>query len=497
MYLSKRGYVVPKNCIENLNELKNTLRGKPISDGNFVNNTPPFPLYVETKTKMYIPKMYGIERFGYPDACLDNYKGVAFQGDIQFTGTLSDVQMEASEAVLGALEQDRGGGGGAILSLGTGLGKTVTALYILSRLRVKTLVIVNKIPLKNQWESEIKQFLPGIRVGSLQGSKNVTVADADIVIGMLQSLAKVDYPQELFDDFGALVVDETHNIASRVFSQVLLKVCCKYTIGLTATPQRSDGCDYVFKWFLGDVTFNRKPERAGLQPVLHLIKVRSSEYREISVVNRFTGKSTIQFTSMLTELVDMAPRNELIVSIIKSLFTTTARRKVLVLSERREHLKTLARVLGAVPFTHGFFVGQMKLVDLEATKRCDVIFATYSAFSEGVSVKDLNTLILVTPKKYIGHLKQTKKMESGKMEQIVGRIFRKEHTQVAPMIIDICDHFSVYKAQTNGRKQFYKSHFGSVRTITTDINIDNCTDILNTLTSDTPPGSESEYAFLD
>lgn len=340
---------------------------------------------------------------------------------------------------------------------------TTTCLNVLARLQTKTLVIVNKISLLHQWKEEIATFLPNASIGIIQGQKNVDIIGKDIVLAMLQSLAKIEYPASLFEQFGTLVVDETHNIASKVFSQVLTKLCCKYTIGLTATPQRSDGCEYVFKWFLGDIVYQACAERKGLSPIVTSVIVKSDEYKEITNVNKITGQSTLQFTSMLSELVEMPKRNKLILEIIKHLMHTEKDRRILVLSDRRSHIQTLYELLTKeshvdVPFTFGKFLGAMKIKDLQRSKACQVIFATYQAFGEGVSEKDLNTLLLVTPKKYIGHL-QTTKNESGKLEQIVGRIFRKEHTDLAPMIIDIQDNFSVYKNQSRQRMTFYKEHF--------------------------------------
>lgn len=108
------------------------------------------------------------------------------------------------------------------------------------------------------------------------------------------------------------------------------------------------------------------------------------------------------------------------------------------------------------------FLGGMKGELLEKNKKADVILATFQAFGEGISEKDLNTLILTTPKKYIGHLERLGKtniQESGKLEQIIGRIFRKDHTDLPPLIIDIHDQYSVYTAHANSRKVFYKEHF--------------------------------------
>jgi hypothetical protein len=139
-------------------------------------------------------------------------------------------------------------------------------------------------------------------------------------------------------------------------------------------------------------------------------------------------------------------------------------RKLLVLSDRRNHLQTIQSLLDGdleITFTYGLFLGGMKQKDLEKGRACQVILATYQAFGEGVSEKDLDTLLLITPKKFIGHLKNTTKNESGKLEQIVGRIFRKDHVERNPLIIDFYDNFSVYKSQAAQRKNFYKQHFSN------------------------------------
>jgi superfamily II DNA or RNA helicase len=461
-YISKRGYVIRKEHIPDnvLNEIKHELRGRPLQDEkysmfNYKDLT--FPLYIETVNKLYIPKMYGLKRFGKCEKESSNYVGENWHHDIPFTGNLYEHQNEPCELLLRELHKQ----GGGILSLQTGQGKSICALHVVSKLQKKTLIIVNKIALMKQWENEIHTFLPYANVGIIQGQKNVDIMEKDIVIGMLQSLSKIDYPQSLFDDFGTLVVDECHNVCSKSFSKVLMKVCSKYTIGLSATPQRSDGCEYVFKWFLGDLVYESCIERKGLPPKINTIKIISSQYKEISTEQRGTGRKQIMYSSMLTDLIEMQKRNKLISKVIKH-YVNDEDRKILVLSDRREHLKIIKQLLDndeSVTFTYGLFLGQMKVVDLEKSKASKVILATYQAFGEGISEKDLDTLFLITPKKFIGHLKNTTKNESGKLEQIVGRIFRKDHTEIHPLIIDIHDNFSVYNAQYKQRIAFYKQHF--------------------------------------
>jgi len=350
---------------------------------------------------------------------------------------------------------------------------TVTVLYVLSKLKGKTIVVVNKIPLLNQWKNEISQFLPNAKIGILQGSKNIDVNDCDIIVSMLQSLSSIDYPIELFSDIKTCVFDEVHNISTRSFSKVLFKLTSLYTIGLSATPERSDGCEYVFKWHIGDIVSKDKLERKGLNPLIHVLKITSDNYKEVTNISKLTGKQQLQFTTMLSDLISMNQRNNLIIEIILQVIKPT--RKILVLSDRRSHLQTLFDLLISknVSFTFGIFVGGMKEKDMNVSRSCQVILATFSVFKEGVSEKDLNTLILTTPKKYIGHLSNTVKNENGNLEQIVGRIFRKEHTIEPPLIIDLFDNFSVYKSHFNGRKAFYNNHFKSSEINIFNINLNN------------------------
>ena len=461
-YLSKRGYVIKKENIlkEELSELKRILKARPLVDTKFINNNnedTSFPVYIETKNKIYIPKMFGISRYGQPNLCMPNYIGKEWENEIRFKGNLLERQIEPVNTLIENCKKN----GGGILSMGTGSGKTVSLLYVLSKLKMKAIIVVNKIPLMKQWQNEIALFLPDAKVGIIQGQKNIDVEGKDIIIAMLQSLSRIDYPDSLFKDCAITVIDEIHNTGSQMFSKMLFKLCSKYTIGLSATPNRSDGCEYVFKWHIGEIVYKSvNEERKGKPPIIRNLKIDSVDYKEISTMNRFTGQNTIQFTSMLSDLVNMEKRNKLIIEIIKDCIKE--KRRILVLSDRRTHLQNLYSFLDKdlnVTFTYGLFLGSMKIAELEKSKACDVILATYAAFGEGVSEKDLDTLILTTPKKFIGHLKNTTKNESGKLEQIIGRVFRKTHIERNPMIIDFQDNFSVYKTQSAGRRKFYKEHF--------------------------------------
>lgn len=381
---------------------------------------------------------------------------------------------------------------------------TLMCLNVLSRLKCKAIIVVNKITLLNQWKNEIEKFLPNASIGILQGQKNVDIVDKDITVAMLQSLSRIDYPDELFKGIAVTVIDEIHNVSSEHFSKILFKLCSKYTIGLSATPNRADGCEYVFKMHIGDIVYKSTVEREGKPPIIKCLKITSENYKEVFSTNKFTGQKTIQFTSMLSELIEMSKRNQLIIELIKNCIKE--KRKILVLSDRRSHLVKLKELIDndtTVTFTSGLFLGSMKIEELNKSKACDLILATFAAFSEGISVSQLNCLILTSPKKYIGHLKNTTKNESGKLEQIVGRIFRQNHIDINPMIIDLFDQFSIYKSQANSRKVFYKEHFKNGIFIDQTVNLDTFTSFNSIVTKKTtqleeqPTNLITNFCLLD
>jgi superfamily II DNA or RNA helicase len=477
-YLSKHGYVLKKEDLstDSIAQLKNDLVARPLQDTKFAaTQATTFPVYIETKNKIYVPRRYGLDKFGEAGKMLRNYLGQDTRTPLSFQGSLRESQIEPYERLRAACLEE----GGGVLQLHTGGGKTFIAIKLIADLGKKTLIVVNKIPLMEQWKKEIQMFLPCAKVGILQGQKNVSVVDCDIVIGMLQSLAQIDYPDALFEDFGCVVIDEIHNISSKVFSKILFKLSSLYMVGLSATPERADGLSYVYKWHIGGIIFKSQATRDGLHPVVQLYKAHSDKYIEHSTTNKFTGKKQIQFTQMLTELTEMPGRNRFIVSLICQF--ASQGRKVLVLSDRRQHLMTLESHLKKknVDFSFGLFLGQMKISQLEQSKRANVILATYKAFGEGVSERDLDTLVLTTPKKFVGHLQNTTKKEAGSLEQIVGRIFRKTHESFHPVIADIQDQFSVYKNQASQRLAFYKSHFENFRIETHVVNEWNLEDSRN------------------
>jgi superfamily II DNA or RNA helicase len=247
--LTLNGYRLLKNAIP-VEEYRKLLTVKPYIPKVFANPNavPRYKVYKETDDAFYLPKHFGVEKHGVPK---ETTRDVATTDERfwTFAGGLRSQQLPVVNAFL--LPQPHDG----VLSLHTGGGKTVCALYIASQLRLPTLVIVHNSFLRDQWEERVRAFLPNARIGRIQGDV-CEVEGKDVIIAMLQTISMKELPIATFKPIGFVIVDEGHHIASEVFVQALPKVTSKYMLGLSATPTRKDGLMFVAHWFLGPLLYN-------------------------------------------------------------------------------------------------------------------------------------------------------------------------------------------------------------------------------------------------
>ena len=134
-YLGKRGYIIKKSILseDQLNKIRDDLTVKPNISNDFGDQNEPFKVFLENEKKIYLPKFYAFKKFKKPDL----YKIPKGQSiNINFKGSLRELQNNAINAYLKTYEKDNIEGGG-IISLGCGQGKTVVALNIIYRLQKK------------------------------------------------------------------------------------------------------------------------------------------------------------------------------------------------------------------------------------------------------------------------------------------------------------------------------------------------------------------------
>lgn len=436
--LSSRGYNVSKEFLteEQLKKIKNDLTVSPYIPEDFVQNRPtPFKLYQESSTRIYIPKYYGLKLLGKPDI---NKLPRGTDIDIEFNGSLREHQIEPVNNFLKkALDPCNMGG---LINLYCGGGKTSIAIYLICHLKKKTLIVCHKDFLIQQWIERIQQFAPKANVGLLK-AKIIDVENKDIVIASLQSLSMKTYDDDLLSDMGFVVVDECHHIGAEVFSQALKKVNFQYSLGLSATINRKDGLTKVFKWYLGDIVYKAAKRSDELE--VHLCEFYDPNPKYSLEYKGY--KDTLLIPRMINNICDYHPRTIYLIEKLQSILDKEPDRKVIILSDRRNHLEYLHKHLTDVHIPSAFYVGGMKQEDLKKSEEKQVILATYHIAAEGFDCPGLDTLILASPKSDV--------------IQCVGRIQRTpQHMRKhKPLVIDIIDNFSIFTAQARKRHKYYQS----------------------------------------
>lgn len=458
--LRKDGYLLSKKKLdsEQIKKIKNDLTVMPMvlpAYRDFV-KVEPFNIYQESLNYLFTPRFYGENTFGPP---IINQLPEGAPINLIFTGQLKPYQLHSYDKTLKALQTT----GGGVLSLPCGYGKTIIAIKLAIDLQGKTLVVVNKECLMDQWAESISKFTNGqARIGIIQQS-TMDVQNKDFVLAMLHSLSLRDYPKEILADFRSCIVDEAHHISSEVFSRALPKVTCRYTLGLSATPNRKDGLSYVFYQYLGPLCHSEKRTGKNQVIVKRLKLLSNSPYYQV----KYMSNGIKNTSAMVTSLAQFSLRTSLIIECIKLLLRED--RKILLLSGRREHLEQIYQLLtqseiygiDGKKVTFGFYygnVGQTKKQHramLAETAKCQVVLGTNAIAAEGLDLPDLNTEIMATP--------------MAEVEQAVGRILRKFHDHTNPMVIDIIDNFANFPQQAKVRHQLYNAEDYQVETTTIDI----------------------------
>ena len=439
--LTAKGYAIKKSFLTDVQTqgLRSELTVAPKVLDRFQKDIQNFPIYYESKTRFYVPRHWGIKKFGEPEVDIVS-EGLSLPETISFSTKFPphDFQNEIIESFI---EKNANG----LICVPCGYGKTFMALNISVRLKRRFLIIVDKEFLMNQWKSEIENFIIGARVGILQANKIQMEAEKyDVTICMIQTICRREFPDGFFDQYGFTIFDECHHLGASYFCKALLKIQTKYMLGLSATPDREDGLTCVFEYYLGEPVYKNTKRAPDKEAVVKAVWFDSEDpiYKDIPV--NWRGETVS--AKLLNQVAEFEARNKKIMELIDE-YAKDPNRFILILSDRISQLEWFEKALNewTTKYVHGYYIGGMKQSKLDANAdKCQILLATYQMASEAFSVKKLNTVILATPRKNV--------------EQSTGRIFRQriDERKVAPHIIDIIDSHECHKRRWFVRQKFYK-----------------------------------------
>jgi len=323
---------------------------------------------------------------------------------------------------------------------------TVMAIKLITLLKKKTMILVHKEFLMNQWIERIQEYAPEARIGKIQAS-TYDVDDKDIVIAMIQTMYNRTFPESTYTQFGFTIIDEVHRIGSEEFSKTLLRTITPYMLGISATVERKDKLTKLLYMFIGPLVYST--EKPPDDPVFVRgieFKTNDCEFNETELDYR--GKP--KFSTMISKLCDYGPRKDFLVKVTQDLCLENPESQIMILAHNRALLTYLYESINHRNFaTVGYYVGGMKAHQLKETEEKNIVLATYAMAAEALDIKTLSILILATPKTDI--------------VQSVGRILRMKHER--PIVVDIIDSHDIFKNQWSRRKAYYRKCNYRIRSI--------------------------------
>lgn len=344
-----------------------------------------------------------------------------------------------------------------------GFGKTVCGIAIAARLGLKTIIIVEKEELLEQWEAAALDFL-GIKCGIVQGKKCI-YKNRDIVIGMHKSLSINDYGKDFYDYFSFKITDECHHLGAKTHWEVDSQFPVLFNLGLSGTPEVFDGNkNHLLKMAIGRI-------KANGRLIMDKISVTKVKWHKMVSPNQYKyniRSEDYNLQKLIDRIVSDSERNRKIAYDASK--TAAAGHEVILLSARIEHLEKLKLLTeyfleqneslrkSGKRIECGWFTGQVpdhrrknkKRLMTKAEKKysamfCALRFATYPKAQEGLDIPKLSALFLTTPKKDI--------------EQAVGRIGRPYPGKLPPIVVDYCDCLvKELESYEEARDAFYKKN---------------------------------------
>jgi hypothetical protein len=467
-------FFVPKHKITKYqhNKIQKDLIAKPKAS-NSLYTQDPYKIYSENKKYFGIPRYYGLTHFGLPKKIIVGH--VPMNPNIRFIGKLYTSKYNNQQYIANICIQKMTKYciGQGILVIPTGCGKTITALYIACKLKLKTFIIVNSDILFQQWINRIQQFVKNAKIGVIR-SKDCQIKSYDIVIGMVQSFLRNKYDNLKL--FGMVILDECHRAPAKSYINVIYKLQPKYLLGLSATPYRPDGLFNVLEWMIGPILYKqttRPPEK-----VMVFINKISYKHFNIKYINKFT--KIPNKSKMENNIFKNMKRNCIICNNIFNIFIKSkVCRKFLIFTSRVDHIqilkdilkpkimqymKDIYRILSNIfqechikdnilsfilptnlTLWFGELHGRIKKKDRPKQEYKQFLFVTYHIAKEGLDLKGFNTGIFTMP--------------IGNITQVMGRILKRGNDpKQCPIIMDLVDNISLFWRLGKKRINVYKQH---------------------------------------
>jgi len=393
-----------------------------------------YVFYIESEKFLLIPRNFPIRTYFW-NLILDDQSHEGHPINIEHNIT---PRSKSQKNAINYLMNNESG----ILQLDPGVGKTIISIYMIAERKVRSLILVHRDPLAEQWKNRLLQFtnLKENDIARLTSAtfkedlkKSIVIATTQTFLSLLKRRRKEFLIALDKANVGVFVADEVHtSVGAPTFSECSIHIPSKYTYGLSATPYRSDGNEDIIRFHLGEIF--EDDDTTGTMKAKTTVILLDYEIDTPRRHKYIHWGGDFQRARYLNMLKKSKPLER----VVRGLLTRfDGHRDLICISERVKHIDDLFNWLPSN--SKSKFCGNEKLETLEYK----TTFATPGKCRDGIDAPWKDCLIMTSP---ITNIKQ-----------LTGRIIRTNENKKTPIIIDLVDYGCKYMSRTFYKRiAFYK-----------------------------------------
>ncbi|MHA1815229.1 MAG: DEAD/DEAH box helicase [Candidatus Heimdallarchaeaceae archaeon] len=328
-----------------------------------------------------------------------------------------------------------------ILQLAPGVGKTVIAIYMVAERKKKTLILLHREQLAEQWKNRFLQFttLPETDVARLRSSSFEEDLKSPIIIATTQTFLSIlkrkrkEFLVALDEaNIGVFIADEVHtSVGAPTFSECSIHMPSKYNYGLSATPYRHDGNEDIIKFHLGEVFLD--------EDITGTMKAKATVFLLDYQVDTPRRHRYIHWEGRFqrSRYLNLLRKSKPFLELTKSLLTKLRDRELICMVERVKIIDDLYTWLPNKDKSRFYQSEGLETLKSKTT------FATPGKCRDGIDAPWKDCIIMTSP--------------ISNIEQLTGRINRISENKKTPIIIDMVDRGSKDISRTFfNRLKFYE-----------------------------------------
>lgn len=312
------------------------------------------------------------------------------------------------------------------MQLEPGVGKTVIAIYVVGQLKRKTLVLVHRDALEEQWRDRFAQFtnIHPDQIATISSKSFEEDLKKPIIISTAQSFLSIlkrsrnKFLEALYKaNIGIFVADEVHTtLGAKTFSECSAQIPAKYVYGLSATPYRIDGNGDIILYHSGPLYTD--DDSGSTVPAKVTVFLFNSGLQKEKTNAFINWGGTFRKERYLNMLRKSQPFERICKLVLNKMIKED--KNIVFVGERIKNLIDYAfkwaKTDDKVKFTAGI---------KNEVLTSKLVFTTPNKMRDGVDAPWKDCLIMTSP--------------IGNISQMCGRVTRGYENKLYTTVIDMCD----------------------------------------------------------